>query len=59
MGLVSLPGMMTGQILSGESPSGAIKYQMAIWIAIVTSTTIGIVLATLLSARVSLMVLVI
>jgi ABC-type iron transport system FetAB permease component len=51
--------MMTGQILSGESPSGAIKYQMAIWIAIVTSTTIGIVLATLLSARVSLMVLVI
>lgn len=34
MGIVSLPGMMTGQILSGISPNTAILYQIAIMIAI-------------------------
>ncbi|MCK9557774.1 MAG: ABC transporter permease [Candidatus Cloacimonetes bacterium] len=34
MGVVSLPGMMTGQILGGASPLVAIKYQMMIMIAI-------------------------
>lgn len=36
MGIVSLPGMMTGQILSGTLPSTAILYQIAIMIAICT-----------------------
>jgi putative ABC transport system permease protein len=36
MGLVSLPGMMTGQILAGVSPLLAIKYQLAIMLAIST-----------------------
>ncbi len=47
MGLVSLPGLMTGQILGGTSPVIAIKYQIMIMIAIFTtaviSTFIGIV----------------
>ncbi len=34
MGIVSLPGMMTGQILSGTVPTTAILYQIAIMIAI-------------------------
>jgi putative ABC transport system permease protein len=34
MGIVSLPGMMTGQILSGTNPSTAVLYQIAIMIAI-------------------------
>lgn len=36
MGIVSLPGMMTGQILSGTLPLTAILYQIAIMIAICT-----------------------
>lgn len=34
VGLVSLPGMMTGQILGGSLPIVAIKYQIAIMIAL-------------------------
>lgn len=36
MGVVSLPGMMTGQILSGTLPTTAILYQIAIMIAVCT-----------------------
>ncbi|SHK06786.1 putative ABC transport system permease protein [Hathewaya proteolytica DSM 3090] len=36
MGIVALPGMMTGQILSGTLPTTAILYQIAIVIAICT-----------------------
>lgn len=50
MGLVSLPGMMTGQILAGSEPWLAVKYQIAIMICIFTSTT----LATIINLRLSL-----
>lgn len=40
MGIINLPGMMTGQILSGVSPLIAIKYQIAIMTAILSSVTI-------------------
>ncbi len=36
MGIVSLPGMMTGQILSGTIPTTAILYQIGIMIIIAT-----------------------
>lgn len=39
MGIVSLPGMMTGQILAGTMPTTAILYQIAIMIAICTVVT--------------------
>ncbi len=51
MGIVFLPGMMTGQILGGVSPILAIKYQIAIMVAIFTATTIAINMATLLTVR--------
>jgi putative ABC transport system permease protein len=49
IGLVSLPGMMTGIILGGTQPMTAIKYQIAIMIAIFTGTTVTVILAILLT----------
>ena len=49
IGLVSLPGMMTGVILGGAEPTTAIKYQIAIMIAIFTGTSITVVLAVWLT----------
>ncbi len=48
-GLVSLPGMMTGQILGGSSPIIAIKYQLSIMVAILSSTSISVMLSILFS----------
>ncbi len=47
LGIVFLPGMMTGQILGGSSPMLAIKYQIAIMIAIFACTALGVGLAIL------------
>lgn len=41
MGIVSLPGMMTGQILAGTLPTTAILYQISIMIAICTAVTLA------------------
>lgn len=40
MGIVSLPGMMTGQILSGTSPVTAIEYQIVIMLGILGSVAL-------------------
>lgn len=42
MGIVSLPGMMTGQILSGTLPTTAILYQIAIMIALCTVVCLSV-----------------
>ncbi|MCL2792585.1 MAG: iron export ABC transporter permease subunit FetB [Spirochaetaceae bacterium] len=42
MGIISLPGMMTGQILSGTLPMTAILYQIAIIIAICAVTCLAV-----------------
>lgn len=52
IGVVSLPGMMTGVILGGADPMTAIQYQIAIMIAIFTGTGITILLGILLTRRV-------
>ena len=47
VGIVSLPGMMTGQLLSGTSPMAAVKYQIVIMFLIASATalcTVGVVL---------------
>ncbi len=46
-GLVSLPGMMTGQILAGVEPQEAVKYQMMVTFLIAGATGIGAVLAVM------------
>jgi len=53
IGLVSLPGMMTGAILSGTSPMTAIKYQIAIMIAIFSGTATTVFVAIWLTIRTS------
>ncbi len=40
MGIISLPGMMAGQILSGTLPMTAIMYQISIMIAICTGVSL-------------------
>jgi len=50
MGLVSLPGMMTGQILGGGEPWLAVKDQIAIMLCIFASTA----LASILNLKLSL-----
>lgn len=42
MGIISLPGMMTGQILSGTLPTTAIMYQIAVMIGICTSVCLTV-----------------
>lgn len=47
MGVVSLPGMMTGQILAGADPGSAVRYQILIMFMIgscVALATLGVVL---------------
>ncbi|QGY39075.1 iron export ABC transporter permease subunit FetB [Pseudodesulfovibrio cashew] len=51
VGLVSLPGMMTGQILSGTDPLMAIRYQIVVMLMIVAATSLGAVLVTGLVRR--------
>lgn len=51
IGLVSLPGMMTGQILGGTIPIEAIRYQIAIMIAIFVTKYFNIYLAIVLSSK--------
>jgi putative ABC transport system permease protein len=46
-GLVSLPGMMTGQILSGVAPAEAVKYQLLIMFLIAGGTGLGTTAAVL------------
>jgi putative ABC transport system permease protein len=43
-GLVSLPGMMTGQILAGVPPTEAVRYQILIMFLIVGATGIGVLM---------------
>ncbi len=50
-GLVALPGMMTGQILSGVDPAEAVKYQILIMFLIAGATGLGVLIATLAAAR--------
>lgn len=49
MGVVSLPGMMTGQMLAGAAPTAAVRYQIVIMFMIVAATALGTLAVLLLS----------
>jgi putative ABC transport system permease protein len=51
VGLVSLPGMMTGQILSGVSPLIAARYQIIVMCMIFASAILSAVIFLLLSEK--------
>jgi len=50
-GLVSLPGMMTGQILAGAAPAEAVKYQILIMFLITAGTGFGTFFAVWFASR--------
>lgn len=49
VGVVSLPGMMTGQLIAGMDPIQAVKYQIVIMFLIASATALGTVGIVLLS----------
>ncbi len=51
LGIVSLPGMMTGLILAGASPLEAIKYQIMVTFMLLSTTSISSFVACYLSYR--------
>ena len=51
VGLVFLPGMMTGQILAGVDPQTAIRYQIVVMLMLVTSTCLGALVTTMIVRR--------
>jgi len=50
-GIVSLPGMMSGQILSGEDPNNAVRYQVMVMFMIAAATALGSISVALLVCR--------
>jgi len=51
VGLVSLPGMMTGQILGGADPREAVKYQIVVMLMIAAAVAIGCLILVSLSYK--------
>ena len=51
VGLVSLPGMMTGQIIAGQIPVEAVKYQIMVMFMLAGGTSMGAILMALLVFR--------
>ncbi len=50
-GVVSLPGMMTGQILAGADPMQAVMYQVVVMFMLAAATALGSVLIAVLTTR--------
>lgn len=51
MGIVFLPGMMTGQILGGASPLVSINYQIAIMLGILGAVALSVILFAVLGYK--------
>lgn len=51
VGIVSIPGMMTGQILAGADPVMASHYQIVVMLMVASAVALGSLLAVLLSYR--------
>lgn len=51
VGLVSLPGMMSGLIFAGVSPIFAIKYQIMVMFMLLSATSLGAVIAAYFACR--------
>lgn len=50
-GIVSLPGMMTGQILAGSPPLQAVAYQIVVMFMIAAAVAVGAMLVVVLAGR--------
>jgi len=50
VGLVSLPGMMTGQVLAGQHPEQAVRYQIVVMFLLAAASAAATVLAVLFAS---------
>ena len=50
-GIVSLPGMMTGQILAGSPPLQAVAYQIVVMFMVAAAVALGAMLVVILAGR--------
>lgn len=44
MGIVFLPGMMTGQIIAGQTPLTAVKYQISVMLGVAGTVSITVLI---------------
>jgi putative ABC transport system permease protein len=51
VGLVKLPGMMSGQIIGGQEPLNAAKYQMVVMFMLVAGDALAATLTVQLALR--------
>ena len=51
VGIVFIPGMMTGQILAGVDPLEATGYQIVVMLMVAAATALGSALAVLMTYR--------
>lgn len=51
VGVVFIPGMMTGQILAGADPLMAVRYQIVVMLMLVASTALGSMIVLFLARR--------
>jgi UDP-glucose/iron transport system permease protein len=51
VGIVSLPGMMTGQLLAGADPKDAVLYQIVVMYMLAASTSVAAMISLLLVRR--------
>lgn len=51
MGLVQLPGMMTGALIAGESPMIAVRYQIVVIFTVVSAVTFSSILLSMIIYR--------
>ncbi len=51
VGIVSIPGMMTGQILAGADPADAVRYQIVVMLMIVAATALSSLIVLYLVRR--------
>ena len=50
-GIVSLPGMMTGQILAGSPPMQAVAYQIVVMFMLAAAVACGAMMVVVLAGR--------
>lgn len=51
VGIVSIPGMMTGQVIAGADPAQAAKYQIVVMLMVTAATAIATIMGVLLAFK--------
>ncbi len=51
VGIVFIPGMMTGQVLAGADPQIAARYQIVVMLMLSAATSLGAMISVLLAYR--------